>query len=328
MQHQSEFENVAALIKKAKAQAAQAINRELVDLYWQLGEYISQRVVSQQWGRAVVTKLATYLIQQIPNVGGLSDKNLWRMKQFYETYKDAPKLSALLREISWTNHLMIISKTRSIEEKTFYLELTALERYSSRELERQLKSGYFERVMLANEKLSLVVRELPQNTKGVFKDSYILEFLDLPDRYAEKELKGRIIANLRDFLLEFGRDFAFMGEEYRLQVGNHDYYVDLLFYNRNLNCLVAVELKVVEFEPEFLGKLNFYLEALDRDVRRPHENPSIGILLCRGKDNEVVEYALSRSLSPTLVADYQTKLPNKQLLQAKLHELFSAASEE
>lgn len=327
MQHQLEFEEIVDLIRRAKAQTVLSVNRQLVDLYWQLGEYISRRVAEQQWGKAVVVQLATFLAGRVPNAGGFSDKNLWRMKKFYETYEDTPKLSALLREITWTNHLMIMSKSGSIEEKVFYLELTSREKYSSRELERQLNSGYFERVMLANQKLSPVVRELPQDATGSFKNSYILEFLDLPDRHPERELKQRIIANLRDFLLEFGRDFAFMGEEYRLQVGNHDYYVDLLFYNRNLNCLVAVELKVVEFEPEFLGKLNFYLEALDRDVRKSHENPSIGILLCRGKDNEVVEYALSRNLSPTLVADYQTKLPDKQLLQAKLHELFSNSSE-
>lgn len=233
---------------------------------------------AQAWGKAVVTELANFLAVRFPNAGGLSDKNLWRMKQFYETYKDELKLSALPREINWTNHLLILSKTRSLGERQFYLELCKREKYSSRELERQLNSSYFERVILANEKLLPLVSELPQDVVGTFKE---------------------------------------------LQVGNHDYYIDLLFYNRTLNCLVAVELKVVEFEPEFLGKLNFYLEAFDRDVRKPHENPSIGILLCRGKDNEVVEYALSRSLSPTVVADYQTKMPDKQLLQAKLHELFA-----
>jgi predicted nuclease of restriction endonuclease-like (RecB) superfamily len=249
------------------------------------------------------------------------------MKQFYETYCDQPDLRPLLDQVSWSNQLILLSGAKSLVEKEFYLRLCIQERYSKRDLKRQLDAGYFERVMLANQKLSPLVRELPEDVTGSFKDSYVLEFLDLPERHPERELKQRIIANLRNFLLEFGRDFAFMGEEYRLQVGNHDYYVDLLFYNRNLNCLVAVELEVVEFEPEFLGKLNFYLEALDRDVRKPHENPSIGILLCRGKDNEVVEYALSRSLSPTLVADYQTKLPDKQILQAKLHELFSNSLE-
>lgn len=327
MQHQPEFEEIADLIRQAKLRVVQTVNQQLVNLYWQLGEYISHRVAEQQWGKAIVKQLAVYLAQQVPNTGGFSDKNLWRMKQFYETYCDYPNLRIFLNQVSWSNQLILLSGTKSLAEKEFYLRLCVQERYSKRDLKRQLEAGYFERVILSNEKLSPVVRELPQDVKGSFKDSYILEFLDLPDRHAEKELKQRIIANLRDFLLEFGRDFAFMGEEYRLQVGNHDYYVDLLFYNRNLNCLVAVELKVVEFEPEFLGKLNFYLEALDRDVRKPHENPSIGILLCRGKDNEVVEYALSRSLSPTLVADYQTKLPDKQLLQAKLHELFSAGSD-
>lgn len=328
MQYKSDFDEVVHLIRQAKTRASQSVNRELVDLYWQLGEYISHRVTAQQWGKAVVAQLATFLSTHLPNAGGLSDKNLWRMKQFYETYRGETQLLALLRQISWSNHLIILSGTQSMTEKEFYLKLCIQERYSKRDLKRQLDSGYFERVMLANEKLSPVVRELPQDVTDTFKDSYVLEFLDLPNQHPESELKQRIIANLRSFLLEFGRDFAFIGEEYRLQVGNHDYYIDLLFYNRTLSCLVAVELKVVEFEPEFLGKLNFYLEALDRDVRKAHENPSIGILLCRGKDNEVVEYALSRSLSPTVVAAYQTQLPDKKLLQAKLHELFTDESDQ
>ena len=153
-----------------------------------------------------------------------------------------------------------------------------------------------------------------------------MEFLNLPEAHIEKDLKSLIAANIRVFLLEFGKDFAFLGEEYRLQVGNDDFFIDLLFYNRSLSCLIAIELKVVEFSPEHLGQLNFYLEALDRDVRKPHENPSIGILLCKSKDETVVEYALSRTLSPTLVADYQTRLPDKKILQAHLQQLFDSGS--
>ncbi|GLU55107.1 hypothetical protein Dfri01_45680 [Dyadobacter frigoris] len=197
------------------------------------------------------------------------------MKQFYETYHNYPKLSALLREITWTNHLMIFSKTKTIEEKEFYLQLCVKERYSSRELERQLNSAVFERTMLGNAKLSSTMRVLSPDIGSIFRDSYVLEFLNLPEAHVEKDLKNLIAANIRTFLLEFGKDFAFLGEEYRLQVGNHDFFIDLLFYNRSLSCLIAIELKVVEFSPEHLGQLNFYLEALDRDVKKPNENPSI-----------------------------------------------------
>jgi predicted nuclease of restriction endonuclease-like (RecB) superfamily len=230
-----------------------------------------------------------------------------------------------VRELSWTHHRLILPcKTK--EEKEFYLLFSVKERWSKRELERQINSSYYERVMLGNAKLSTVTRELPQEITNTFKDTYVLELLHLPEQHHEKDLRKAIAQNITKFLLEFGRDFAFMGEEYPLQVGNQDFAIDLLFYNRSLNCMVAIELKIENFKPAHLGQLNFYLEALDRDIRQPHENPSIGILLCKGKDDTVVEYALSRTLSPTLVADYQTKLPNKALLQAKWEEIINLLS--
>jgi hypothetical protein len=157
---------------------------------------------------------------------------------------------------------------------------------------------------------------------NVFRDAYAVEFLDLPPSHAEADLHRGLLEKLKNFLIELGRDFCFVGSEYPLQVGNRDFALDLLFFHRGLNCLVAIELKVSEFEPEFLGKLDFYLEALDRDIRKPHEHPSIGVLLCASKNDEVVEYSLSRSLSPTLIAQYETQLPDKKLLQAKLHEFY------
>ena len=182
--------------------------------------------------------------------------------------------------------------------------------------------------MLANEKLATLSGVFPKEITNTFKDTYILELLQLPESHLEKDLRKAIAQNITKFLLEFGRDFAFMGEEYPLQVGNQDFAIDLLFYNRNLNCMVAIELKIEKFKPEHLGQLNFYLEALDRDIRKPHEQPSIGILLCNGKDDIVVEYALSRTISPTLVADYQTKLPSKELLQRKWKEILESLDPE
>lgn len=176
--------------------------------------------------------------------------------------------------------------------------------------------------MLGNTKLSPLVREIHPNIFNTFKDDYILEFLGLPETHDEGDLQKGLIRKMKDFILELGKDFIFVGEEYRVQVGNSDFYIDLLFYHRGLQCLVAFELKADKFKPEHLGQLNFYLEVLDRDVKKNNENPSIGILLCKDKDNEVVEYALSRSLSPTLVSEYKTQLPDKKLLQRKLQELF------
>lgn len=243
------------------------------------------------------------------------------MKQFYETYKDFPKLSALLREISWTNNLTILSRAKTIEEQEFYLRLCSKEKYSSRELERQISSGVFERVMLGNSKLSAAMREIHPELNNSFKDSYVFEFLNLSESHSESDLQKGLIRQLKNFILELGKDFLFITEEYKVQVGNSDFYIDLLFYHRGLQCLVAFELKADKFKPGHLGQLNFYLEALDRDVRKQNENPSMGVLLCKDKDSEVVEYALSRSLSPTMVSEYKTQLPDKKILQQKLHEL-------
>jgi predicted nuclease of restriction endonuclease-like (RecB) superfamily len=234
-------------------------------------------------------------------------------------------VNLLLCRITWTNHLEILSQTKSAEEKFFYLLHSIKEKWSMRDLRRQLSSGYFERTMLSNQKVSKVLTQLPQN---LFKDPYIFEFLDLPDGHSEKDLEKALILNLQKFILEIGKGFTYMGNQYRLQVGNKDYYTDLLFYHRDLQCLVLFELKIQEFEPEFLGKLNFYLEALDRDVKRPFENNSVGVLLCKGKDTEVVEYAMARNTSPAMIADYETKLIPKNVLANKLHQLVEQLSKE
>ena len=202
----------------------------------------------------------------------------------------------------------------------FYMQLCIKEGYSARELARQVDSGYYERFMLSKSHLSPVISQAHDDTGNIFLDNYVLDFLDLPDKVSEKDLQKSILKNLKSFILEIGKDFTFIGEEYRVQVGNHDYYIDLLFYHRGLSCLVAFELKIGEFKPEYIGKVNFYLEALEREVKKENENPSVGVILCASKDDEVVEYALSRSLSPTMVSEYTLKLIDKKLLQEKLKE--------
>lgn len=326
-QVENQFIEVIELIKQSRYNAYKAINTELIDLFWKVGEYISQRIINEEWGKSIVSGLAQYIRNAEPDLKGFSDKNLWRMKQFYETYKEHPNLSALLREITWTNNLAIFSRCRSLEEKEFYLRLCAKEHYSSRELDRQMNSGVFERVMIGNQKLSSVMRELKPNISDAFKDTYVFEFLSLPEIHSEGELQGALISKMKNVILELGKDFLFMDQQYRIQVGNSDFYIDLVFYHRSLQCLIAFELKADKFKPEHLGQLNFYLEALDRDVKKAHENPSIGILLCKNKDSEVVEYALSRNLSPAMVAEYQTVLPNKKILARKFHEFFDKKPE-
>jgi predicted nuclease of restriction endonuclease-like (RecB) superfamily len=317
------FTDIIHLIKQSRENAIRFVNAELINLYWNIGEYISKKIEQSEWGDSVVTELAKFIQTNEPEIKGFSDKNLWRMKQFYESYKDFPKLSPLVREISWTNNLLVFSRCKSIEEKEFYLKLIKQESYSKRELDRQISASLFERTMIGNYKLSLVVRENKNDLTDAFKDSYVFEFLNLPEPYNERDLQRGLVRQMKDFIIELGKDFLFIGEEYKLQVGNSDFFIDLLFYHRGLQCLVAFELKADKFKPDHLGQLNFYLEALDRDVKKPNENPSIGILLCKDKDSEVVEYALSRSLSPTMVSEYKTQLPDKKLLQQKLRTMFN-----
>ena len=317
----NQFSDIIQIIKKARNNAIKAVNSELINLYWNVGGYISQKIEISEWGQAVVKELSEFIIKTEPEIKGFSDKNLWRMKQFYETYKDSPKLSPMVREISWSHNMIIFSRCKTSEEQEFYLKITKQEGYSKRELERQISASLFERSMIGHSTLSPALREMDSELVNTFKDSYVFDFLNLPDIHSENDLQKGLIKQMKDFILELGRDFLFVGEEYKIQVGSSDFYIDLLFYHRGLQCLVAFELKADKFKPEHLGQLNFYLEALDRDVKKINENPSIGILLCKDKDNEVVEYALSRSLSPTMVSEYKTQLPDKKLLQQKLHEL-------
>lgn len=323
----NQFGEILGLIKSARQKVLKSVNAELIDLYWNVGRFISENCTKNNWGNNTVEKLSQFIQEKEPEIKGFSAQNIWRMKQFYETYYDDKKLSPLVREISWTNNLLILSKTKDKNEKEFYLKLCIKENYSKRELDRQIESGYYERVMTSGESISPVLKGIHSRVENVFKDNYVLEFLNLPHRYSEKEFQKAIISNLKDFILEFGKDFTFLGEEYPIQVGNEDFYIDLLFFHRELQCLVAVELKIGAFKPEYLGKMEFYLEALDRRMRKSHENPSVGIILCKTKDKNVVEISLSRSLSPTLVGDYQTKLIDKDLLRKKLKEFFEIAED-
>lgn len=319
---QPDFAEVVHLITAARQHAYQAVNITLIELYWQVGAYISNKIKATEWGDGVVDALAKHLATTQPNLKGFTRRNLFRMRQFYEAYQDDKIVAPLVRQLPWTHNLTILSRSKVSEEREFYLRMSVQEGWSSRDLERQFNTALFERTVLQPPKVSAVLTQLHPEALNVFKDSYIVDFLSLPEQHSEADLHKGLLAKLKHFLLELGRDFCFVGSEYPVQVGKQDFALDLLFFHRGLNALVAIELKVDKFQPEHLGKLNFYLEALDRDHKKPHENPAIGVLLCASKDDEVVEYALSRSLSPAMIAEYQTQLPDKELLQAKLHEFY------
>lgn len=324
-----QFIEVVEMIRNTRNQVLRIANTALIDLYWNVGKYLSVKIASSEWGDGVVKQLAAHIEKNCPDIKGFSDKNLWRMKQFYEAYADDnEKLSTVLRQISWSNNLTILSRTQSAEERRFYLQKCISERYSNRELNRQIDSAFYERTLTSHPKLSTVLRQIAPQAEQVFRDNYVMEFITGKESKPENTLRRALIKNMKEFILELGKDFIYIDEEYRLQVGSCDFRIDLLFYHRELQCLVAFELKTEQFKPEHLGQLNFYLEALDRDVKKPKENPSIGVLLCKDKDDEVVEYALSRSLSPTMVAEYQLCLPDKKLLQQKMHEIVDKSIED
>ena len=320
-----QFDEIISIIDNARTRALKAVNAELIQMYWNVGEYLSALCADSEFGDKVIDEVAAYIAKENPGVKGFNRRGLYRMKQFYETYRDDEFVTPLVTQISWTNHLLIMSGSKAVEERHFYMALCAKEHYSKRELERQMSSAYYERYMLSSKKL--MPESVPQDVRGSILDTYVLEFLDLPEQFSERSLRKAITDNLKQFILEFGKDFTFIGEEYRVQVGGQDFYIDLLFYNRALSCLVPIELKIGKFKPEHIGQINFYLEALDRDVKKPNENPSVGVILCASKDDAVVEYALSRSMSPTLVSDYTLCLPDKELLQNKLRELTELALE-
>lgn len=317
---QPQFAEVLTLIKTAQQKVITTANQELIKLYWSVGKHISDRISTSEWGQKTIEQLAAFIQSQEPGLKGFEKRNLERMRQFYETYPNSQITTALRTQLSWTHHRIIMSRCKTETERLFYLDLAATERYSTRELERQINSGIFERTRLAD--VRLLQTNHPKPLAGIFRDSYVLDFLNLPSNHSENDLKTALVSCLKGFILELGRDFTFLGQEYRLQVGNSDFFIDLLFYHRELQSLVAFELKIDKFRPEYLGQLEFYLEALDRDIKKPHENPSIGVLLCRDKDDEVVEYALSRSISPTVVAEYEIKLIPKELLRRKLNEFY------
>lgn len=312
------FVEISQIIENARENAYRKVNEELILMYQKVGKFLSEKSKEASYGDNYIDALAAYISEQFPGIKGFNRRGLYRMKQFYETYAGNEKVSALLTQLSWTNHLLIMSGCKSDEEREFYIRLAIKERYSSRQLERQMDSGYYERYILSKSKL---LPEPLQSRQNPFLDSYVVEFLNLPDTFHENDFRKALVKGMREFILELGKDFTFVGEEYPIQVGGEDYRIDLLFFHRNLHCLVAIELKVGKFKPEYVSKMDFYLEGLDRQVRQPEENPSVGLLLCASKNDEVVEYAMSRTLSPMMIAEYQLHLPDKEVLRKKLQEL-------
>lgn len=329
-EYYDDFSKIIDMIETRRNNAYRKVNEELMALYWDVGCFVSEQIQNNKWGSKVVDNLVIFLREKYPTLKGFDRSGIYRMKQFYELYKDDEIVAPLARQLNWTNNMLIMARAKSKEEREFYVKMALKNNYSKTELDRQLSSAYYERYMLSDGKaLPSVQKTIDEDDYPNVRvlDTYSLEFLDLPNEFSEKDLRKAIIKNLKDFILEIGKSFTFVGEEYRVQVGDEDFFIDLLFYNRDLSCLVAFELKVDKFKPEYISKMDFYLEALDRQERKQNENPSVGIILCASKNEKIVEYAMSRTMSPTMVSEYKLKLIDKKLLENKLKEISKIVEE-
>ena len=294
-------------IRAAQYQALRAVNRELIGLYWDIGRMIAQRQEYEGWGKSVVERLSDDLQREFPGIKGFSVQNLWYMRQFYQEYHDNEKLQPLVGEISWSHNLVIVSRCKDLLEREFYLRMTRKFGWTRSVLVHQIENQSYEKTLLGQTNFDKALTpELRAQAKLAVRDEYTFDFLELGEAHSERELERALIGRVEDFLRAMGGVFAFVGSQFRLEVEDREYFIDLLLFHRRLRCLVAVELKIGEFQPEFVGKMQFYLTALDRQVREEGENPSIGIILCKEKNRTIVEYALQSSTSPIGVATYRT----------------------
>lgn len=318
------LKQIKARILHARIKAAHTVNRELIQLYFGLGKAIMEKQQLYGWGKSIVEKLSVDLINEFPGVAGFSPRNLWDMRRFYSEYKDLPKLRQLVAEIPWGQNLLILNRIKNPKAKEYYLRSTIEMGWSRNVLLNQIKAKAFDRHYLAEKQHNFrkaLPEHLAEQADQSMKDVYALDFLGIRKPILERELEKRMVEKVKELILELGYGFSFIGNQYKISLNDKDYYIDLLFYHRKLRCLVALEIKGKGFEPEYAGKMNFYLNLLDDLVKEPYENPSIGIILCAERDRIEVEYALRGIDKPVGVAEYSltNKLPKK--LTGKLPSL-------
>lgn len=364
---EKQFEEIRNVIILHRTRALQNVNEESLTMSWQIGQIVSYRLKTNEWGSKVVTQLSEYLRAKDPSLKGYSRRNIYNMVNFYEAYSspefaelvqglnllkivqpetaqigeasivqipsaqiggeivqpETAQLPNLLLLTTFTNHVEILNRCKTAQQRVFYILYAYKERLQKRELLRCIDNDTFGSMISDKTNFSAGLKTAYPQSVALFKDRAFVDFLNLPQKHSEKQLHKGIMEHIKQFVLELGKDFLFVDSEYSLQVGSSTFKVDLLFYHRGLQCLVAIELKAGKFKPEYVGQLEFYLEALDRDVKRSNENPSIGILLCQTADHSVVEYAMSRSMSPTMVAEYHRQLIPKEVMQKSLNEFCS-----
>lgn len=350
-----DFFHIYSIIDIHRKRAFQEINNNSLMIAWNVGGYVSAKIKSSEWGSKVVTELSEYLRTKDPNLKGYSRRSIYKMVQFYETYStkeftalvdklkiqencflpqssdvnsimpfQMAQIPTFLMKINWTCHQQILNSCKTNEQRIFYIFYAQHEKLEVKELQRAIKTNTYESILGSKDFKSFTLQNLYPEGSFLLKDTAYLDFLGLPKQYKESRLRKDIVSHMKDFILELGKDFLFIDEEHQLEVGGKIFKTDLLFFHRGLQCLVAIELKTGEFEPSFMGQLEFYLEALDQSEKRSNEKPSIGILLCKEANREVVKYALNRSMSPTMIAEYKEKLIPQEVLQRSLEEFINA----
>jgi len=320
-------------IRLAQYEALKEVNTQLIKLYWEIGKDISEKQ-SENWGESIISVLSKELQQEFPGISGFSERNLWLMTQFYNEYRNAEFLQPLVAEISWTKHITIMSKCKDNEERRFYIMATKNFGWTKNVLIHQIENKTYEKYLLGQTNFDTT---LPNSIKNqavlAIKDEYTFDFMDLADNHSERQLEAALVNNVRSFLLEMGSQFTFIGNQYKIKLEDKEYFIDLLLYHRELQCLVAIELKIGEFQPEYKGKMEFYLSLLNDIVKLPHENDSIGIIICKEKNRTIVEYSLKTSSMPIGVStytttaklpkDYKNLLPDSKTISQKIDMLFN-----
>ena len=326
------LQSIKRRIRTAQEEALKTVNTELIELCWDVGRVIVEKQQGDTWGKSVVEQLAKDVQTEFPGIKGFSPSGLWRMKMFYESYSQNPKLAPLVREIGWTHNIIIMEKCKDDLQREFYLRSANKFGWSKNTLTKQIEENAYEGTLLNQTNFDEVLpAPIQDQAKLAVKHEYIFDFLELGEEHSEHQLQQAMLLKLEQFLREMGGLFTFIGSNYQLQVNEKDFYIDLLLYHRWLKCLVAVDLKVGDFEPEHVGKMQFYLAALDDLVKLPEENPSIGMILCKSKDKTIVEYTLRDSAKPIGVAEYrvspqlpdewQGQIPDPEQLEKLLQEV-------
>lgn len=339
---EQQFAEIVGIIQKNRCAASRAVNEATLLTAWQVGGYVSHKLKSEEWGSKVVTQLSEFIRSHYPDIKGYSRSSIYNMVMVYEEYSSDSFLAVVkkympsqivqmsfgqmpdvLKLTSLSNHYEILSRCRNNEERLFYILYANKQHLKYHELQRCISNQTYSTLLANKGNMSKGLLQTYPEAGILYKDTIFVDFLGLPAKHTETKLKKGILEHMKQFILELGKDFLFVDQEYRLDVGSSTFKADLLFFHRGLQALVAVELKKTKFHPRDLGQLEFYLEALDRDVKRSNENPSIGIILCPEADRVVVEYAMSRSMSPTMVAEYKRILMPQDQMQKMLNEYCS-----